>query len=246
MVKSALVKPSFSPVPAAVNMAVVSQGQRKNGKQMSEEYDAYGHQKCRRVKYTQSKFFHRYFEGYSEVLIEREGKPGRIQRVYTAPWYMLQSSDRRWMFRRFIYGVLVLFSTAVFIFAMTRPVASNLSWHISLIGLPASICCFLSVVAVMLYICTPRGMTIYEKKSSSKFLKNIALVASITYILTACATAVYLILQIKKPEYLEITNIALEMIAAIALFVVYNLEATAVYITVENTNKIPPGGIQIK
>lgn len=193
-----------------------------------------------------SGFYHSYWRGWSEVRIERPGKPYKIERVYTAPWIRQDLSTRDYVLVRILYGLLLVLSTVLFAFAMTRRVGSNYCWYVALFGFPATILLFVVFWMFVVYVKAPRKMTLYEHRSSSSYLKFFALLISIFFAATAIATVVYTILNPADQPVQQLLNAGLDLIAAAGTFVVFWLEKKMKYVDIPNENKTPPGGFEIR
>lgn len=192
-----------------------------------------------------SGFYHAYWRGWTEVRVDRIGKPYGIERVYTAPWIRQDLSTRNYVLVRILYGLLIALSIALFAFAMTRRVGSNSCWYVALFGMPSAIIMFAVVWMFVSYAKAPRKMTLYEHKSTSVYLKRICLVFSIGLAATALSTVVYTILNLNDAPWHQLLNVLLDLLAAGSAFTVFMLERKMKYVDIPNTNKPPAGGFEI-
>lgn len=192
-----------------------------------------------------SGFYHSYWRGWTEVRVDRPGKPYTIERVYTAPWIRQDLSTRSYVLVRILYGVLIALSIALFALAMTRPIGSNYCWYVALFGMPSTILIFVVVWMFVCYAKAPRKMTLYEHKSSSVYLKRICLIFSIGLAATALSTVVYTILNTGDEPLQQLLNVLLDLLAAGCAFAVFMLERNMKYVDIPNTNQPPEGGCEI-
>lgn len=193
-----------------------------------------------------SGFYHSYFRGWTEKRVDREGKPFRVERIYTAPWIRQDLSTRDYILVRVLYGVLLALSIALFSIAMTQRVGSNSCWYVALFGLPTTILMFVVVWMFVSYAKAPRQMTLYEHRSTSTYLKRICLIFSIGLAATALSTVVYILLNTGDQPLRQLLNAVLDLVAAGGAFAVFRMEKKMKYIDIPNTNKAPDGGFEIR
>ena len=198
------------------------------------------------VSVNRSGFYHSYFRGWTERRVDREGKPYRVERVYTAPWIRQDLSTRNYVLVRILYGVLLALSIALFAIAMTQRVGSNSCWYVALFGLPTTIIMFVVAWMFVSYAKAPRQMTLYEHRSTSVYLKWACLVFSVGLAATALSTVVYVFLNPGDLPLRQLLNAALDLVAAGCSFTVFILERKMKYIDIPNTNEAPEGGYEIR
>lgn len=193
-----------------------------------------------------SGFYHSYWRGWTEVRVNRIGKPYSIERVYTAPWIQQDLSTRDYVLVRILYGFLIALSIALFALAMTQRVGSNFCWYVALFGMPSTILFFAVLWIFVGYAKAPRKMTLYEHKSTSVYLKRICLAFFIGLCATALATVLYALLNPGDEPLKQLLNVLLDLLAAGCVFTVFLLEKKMKYIDIPNTNKPPAGGFEIR
>lgn len=194
---------------------------------------------------SRSGFYHSYYRGWSEVRIDRLGKPFKVERIYTAPWIRQALSTRDYVLVRLLYFVLLALSVVLFVFAMTRRVGSNYCWYVALFGMPAVIVLSVCIWIFFSYVKAPRKMTLWEHKSTSVYLKRASLAHAIILAATALSTCLYVILNPADQPWLQLMNVGLELVAAGCAFAVFWLEKRMKYEDVPNTNKAPAGSFEI-
>ena len=198
------------------------------------------------VSVNRSGFYHSYFRGWTEKRVDREGKPFRVERVYTAPWIRQDLPPRDYILIRVLYGILLALSIALFAIAMTQRVGSNSCWYVALFGLPTTIIMFVVAWMYVGYAKAPRQMTLYEHHSTSVYLKRICLIFSIGLAATALSTVLYTLLNTNDEPLKQLLNVLLDLLAAGSAFTVFRLERKMKYIDIPNTNKAPEGGYEIR
>lgn len=195
---------------------------------------------------TRSGFYHSYWRGWSEVRVNRLGRPYTIERVYTAPWIRQDLSTRDYVLVRILYGLLIALAVALFSFAMTRRVGSNSCWYVALFGLPSTIIMTVNIWMYVSYAKAKRKMTLWEHRSTSSYLKYVSLVYSILLCLTSLSTVLYIILNPNDEPLRQLLNVGLDLLAAGCAFVVFWLERKMKYVDIPNPNKTPAGGFEIR
>lgn len=195
---------------------------------------------------SRSSFYHSYWRGWTEVRIDRPGKPFKIERVYTAPWIRQDVSNRDYVLYRLLYGVLIALAIAVFAIAMSQRVGSNYCWYVALFGLPSTIMMFVMVWMFVVYAKAPRKMTLWEHRCSSIYLRRAALVFSILLAATALATVVYTLLNLADQPALQMLNVGLDLISAAGIFAVFRIEKKMKYADIPNDTVPPAGGHEIR
>lgn len=195
---------------------------------------------------SRSSFYHSYWRGWTEVRVDRPGKPFKIERIYTAPWIRQDVSTRDYVLYRLLYVLLTVLAIALFAFAMTRRVGSNYCWYVALFGLPATILIFVLCWMLVVYAKAPRKMTLWEHHSSSVYLRRTALVFSILLAATALATVVYIVLNWADQPLQQLMNVGLDLVAAAASFAIFRIEKKMKYADIPNENKAPYGGHEIR
>lgn len=196
--------------------------------------------------FARSFFYHAYWRGWTEVRVDRIGKPYKVERVYTAPWIRQALPNRDYVLIRLLYGLLLALSIVLFCFTMTRRIGSNYCWYVALFGMPATILMIVTLWVFVIYAKAPRKMTLWEHRVSSTYLRRAALVFSILLAATTLATGVYAALNPADQPVRHLLNAGLDLLAAAAAFAVFQVEKRMKYEDIPNTNKAPAGGKEIR
>lgn len=196
--------------------------------------------------FTRSGFYHAYWRGWTEVRVDRLGKPYHVERVYTAPWIRQSLSNRDYVLIRLLYGLLLVLAAVLFCFAMTRRIGSNSCWYVALFGMPATILMIVTLWIYVIYAKAPRNMTLWEHRSSSVYLRRAALIFSILLAATALATGVYTARNPSDQPLAHLRNAGLDLLSAAGVFAVFRIEKQMKYEDLPNTNKAPQGGQEIR
>lgn len=196
-------------------------------------------------KITHSRYYHRYFRGYTEVRIpapEHKYKNYKIQRFYTAP-YIAADMDRLVYFY-LVLSYILLAALAVFCFLhalLNRGVAGNSSAIVAIPGFPTVIALFLLCASVIAYVFRPKKMTLYEHETSTARLKTTAAISAGGAAATALMSAVYLLFRGSADLPAELWTIAQLLLSAAAAFAIRRLERSLRYKELPNDTKLPQG-----
>ena len=113
-----------------------------------------------------SRAYHRYFEGYSEYMVEDARGRAKIQRVYTADWYRVNLEEKT---KRIVCMELLLCWTGMlllFLFAGTRNIQINKLWYMALIQAATVACLVWNLSGVLHFLCLPEKSTVGQYRKS--------------------------------------------------------------------------------
>jgi len=181
-----------------------------------------------------SAYYHRYFEGWTEIPETAPSGKVRIKRVYTGEFYKADMSrNGRYMHKMFI-SLLVLLSAMLYVRAALMPLASNGVWYVVLPEVFA-LCGFIFLVWFLISkLTSPVMLKIREYREGIKNLKLAALLQSLFLTLTAINTILHLLLG--GGDGGEIVAAVLFLLAGAAAFGVYLMEKNVKYLRVSNEN----------
>ena len=194
---------------------------------------------------TRSGYYHSYFSGYSEVRVDRPGKPYKVERVYTAPWIKQNIDDRSYVRFRIIYGLLILLAIAAFIFGMTQNIGCNKCIYVAIPGFPTGILLFPIVYEFVVYAKSPRKMTIWEHYAGSVRFYRFCLAGAIAFAATSLSIVVYICLNPTDEVLRHVVNVFLQLISGALMFFIYRTEKNMDYIEIPNENHAPHGATEI-
>ena len=142
-----------------------------------------------------SRFYHRYFEGYTETKeLDRNGKE-RIRRVYAADWYAQNLPKGRRVGVRLLYVALFAMMVATVIGAGILQGGTGTRFYIVIPEL-VTLCLlsWLGYVLLVNYLFMPAKLTVHEYKASSLSLRIVTLAAAIVFAFDALMAALDLAL----------------------------------------------------
>lgn len=184
--------------------------------------------------------YHRYFRGYTEIRIPGEMGRFSILRYYTQPWIVDAASEKDYLCKRVLVGMLLVLSWIAYIYGMCMDVGSN-RWPVAAIpGLTAVILLVIFSAVAIFYLFAPRKMTLWQHESTSNRLKKMALTTGGCMIFAAAAKLGYTLIM-PCQTVMELTSSGITAVAAIGTICICMLERRTVYTTVPNDTVLPEG-----
>lgn len=188
-----------------------------------------------------SDHYHQYFHGYTEVRIERPNGRYRIERYYTADWYVQDCTDRQWIGQKIAMSALGLLTVLAYVWLMTRPAyEGNTSRLAAVPGLLVVPFLVLLTGSVIGYAATGRKMTWWEHHAGTGRISRYSLIVGSLMLLTGVAMLVQVALGVANPGS-EILHAIAVMATALLPFAMYLLEHRMPYTTQHNEVELPPG-----
>lgn len=190
--------------------------------------------------WVRNKRYHDHFRGYTEVRTVDEHGHTVIERYYTSPWTVSDLSGKNYWMVRILFALLTLGSGALYIYAMSQDIPANRHWAVAIPGLPFIVFLILLIVRVGIFFAAPRKMTLWDYESSSKKLRQMALIAAIVEALTGIVMGVYaLVTQFQVGQTLLCSFMVI--IGAICIAAIYFIEKRLPYKEVANHTEVPDG-----
>lgn len=193
--------------------------------------DSYRKEKTESTKgrYSGSKAYNRFFEGYEERLIPGEnGKRDRIERIYKGAYYYQSLSDKKWVFLKMLFPVLYFASVGAFIAAALPASPLNTAWYVTILQAVCVLLYFWLFCILCSHVVSDRNMTISKYKRACKPFLKVA--KGLLYVLVF-TMAFSIINGILIHESLQNTMlVALYYLAAeVFVFIMYWIEKHTVY-----------------
>ena len=142
-----------------------------------------------------SRYYHRYFEGYTETReLDANGKE-RIRRVYAADWYSQNLPKGKRISVRFLYVVLFAIMVAAVVGAGILQGGTGTRFYIVIPEL-ITLCLlsWLGYVLLVNYLFMPKKLTVHDYKASSLSLRIVTLPVAIAFASDALMAALDLAL----------------------------------------------------
>ncbi|MCD7919425.1 MAG: hypothetical protein LUG45_05030 [Clostridiales bacterium] len=142
-----------------------------------------------------SGFYHRVFEGYTEVRkLQPDGKQ-RIERIYTGKYYHQKLCTAQRILLRILYLVLVLCTVAAFWNGIFSNAASNSLKSLAVVDCVVILAFVKLAMATVNYLTAPVQMKAYEYRSSSESLRSCTLVIVVALFVLLLGKLIYLCYQ---------------------------------------------------
>ncbi len=181
-----------------------------------------------------SGYYHRYFEGWTEIPETTPSGKVRIKRVYTGEYYKADMSKTERYVHKMFCALLVLLSVMCYSRAALMEISSNAVWYVVFSEVLA-LCGFIFLVWFLISkITSPVLLKIREYREGTKNLKLAGLLQSIFLALASITTFLHFLLS--GGGHGELIAAALFLLASAAAFGVHLMEKRVKYIRVSNEN----------
>lgn len=183
--------------------------------------------------------FDAYFQGYIPVAVpKKNGKGFRTIRVYTAPFRVLDMTDRERRLHKAAVAGLTVLAAACYLWAAFDPTACNADPMVAFPGGLSLAALLFAVIAAAAYVTAPRKMTIYEADHSHRSLMRWDLLSAVFLVVTGFACVLRLILK-GGDAAIALWTAARYMLSGGVLALLYRRENTVLYAEEENDTVIP-------
>ena len=181
-----------------------------------------------------SNYYHKYFQGYTEIRTVRKNGSIHIERRYTAPWLQHQLDTKQWVLTKAAYVLGVLLSTVLFLVAMVQRVPSNIASIVAAPGMLTAMLVLLMWMSVCAYVTAPRKMTRWQYQSGKKKVELFTRLTTVGILLTAVMKVIYLCVWARPFWGEEIPGLLALVASAIPLALMYLKEHNMQYQEIEN------------
>lgn len=183
--------------------------------------------------------FDAYFQGYIPVNVpKKNGKGFRTVRVYTAPFRVLDMTDRERKAHKTVVLGLTALAVAWYLWAAFASTACNADPMVAFPGGLSLTALLFAVIAAVSYVAAPRKMTIYEADHSHQSLMRWDLLSAVFLVITGLACVLCLILK-GGDAAIALWTAARYILSGGVLALLYRRESTVVYAEEENDMVIP-------
>ena len=189
-----------------------------------------------------STYYHKYFQGYTELKVLRSNGKYKIERFYTAPWKQHALTDRQRKKVKRQYLLLTAVGIFVFVMALMMAVNSNYTRIAAIPGMLTVIGLILTTVTVISYAAKPVLMTLWDYKSSSHRLQRTAKWTGIGVGVTMAAKLVSALIYGTQSVAGEVFSQLLLAGAAGAFLWIYTSERDMEYEDIPNDTVLPQEG----
>jgi hypothetical protein len=193
-----------------------------------------------------SRAYHRFFEGYSEIKVDKPmGKGSKIKRIYTGNFFRQDLSKKKRFLAKAVHAILYLLAVGLFMLNAIFPLKSNTAWYTVLPAAMSILFLFWAAIALFSYIPAKKEMTIAEYRFSSLYLKKAALGSSICLSAAALSTIAFIMLNPCEQILQEIIYGMKYMAAGLLMMAVYRIEEKIQYLEVPSKNTSPENSVEI-
>ena len=174
-------------------------------------------------KQIHSRAYHRYFEGYEEIVIDdpKDGTP-RIQRHYAGDYYKPKLTEKERVIRKVMYCAFFLIAAALFFFAASRDAGFNSVWYVVVPSCMSFFFFVLHAISLVWNLMAPAKMEIREYRDSHEKFLNTSALTGTSLLLTSLASVVYMVV-VSTISY-NILTVVMFLLASSAMFCSYALE----------------------
>lgn len=192
-----------------------------------------------------SRYYHRYYEGYTEVRTENPGNkyvPYKIKRIYTAPYTVVDMGAGIYWAYMLCYGLLTVLGILLYLSALTdRSVSMNLSKLSAIAVILTLVPLFVFATSLIGYYFRPKKMKCYDFRTSTGRLKFWSVAAAAGCLLTVLIFLVFLLTVGSVNFFAELMYIGKLLLASAAYISVFLLERRMSYKQEPNDAVLPEG-----
>lgn len=183
-------------------------------------------------------YYHKHFQGYTEIRHVNENGAVVSERIYTAPWYHHKTTNKQWILAKTAYFGGVLISSILFLWALTQRIPSNVSKLVAVPGYATVVLMILMWMSVFAYITAPRKMTLWEYRSGKSKIELFTRLAVVGLAATALAKVLFICFAAGFAWTGEFGSIAALLLSAIPLLLIFLYERKMPYEELENENTV--------
>ena len=186
-----------------------------------------------------SRAYHKYFKGYAERRVPKPGGKGyKIERKYIGEYYRYDETDKMWIIKKVLYGIIFLAAVACIIVAGVLRSEIN-SFKVISAGQAVSVV----VVLYMLYrlvlnLSAKRLMTIGNYEVSVPSLKKAALICAICCFTITLVMFLYKLIATKTLTGVDWLVLVLEALGGVLFLTIFIIERLRTFETVENSEQM--------
>lgn len=174
-------------------------------------------------KQIHSRAYHRYFEGYEEIVIDdpKDGTP-RIQRHYAGDYYIPKLTDGERIIRKLAYCILFLAAVLLFFTAASREAGLNSVWYVVVPSCMSFFFFVLHMISLVWNLMAPKRMEIRVYRDSHEKFLNTSALSALALLLTAAGSIIYVVIASKISYNIHI--ILMQLLASALMLGAYILE----------------------
>ncbi len=192
-----------------------------------------------------SRGYHHYFEGYTEATkVNAKGK-SKVVRIYTGVYHVQDLPQSRRILLRVAYVLMLIMAIVLFSNGAMQNVGSNQSWYVVVPEIVAIAGIFWMFCTMVIYLTSPRKLTIHDYKTTSGSLKKASMTATAGLASAAVLTVLYILLHLDTYVGTELYCFFCLLLSAALCGCIYFLERSVKYREEQSTAAAPQGGVVI-
>ena len=201
-----------------------------------EEEQTLQHETESESKEWRTRRYRRFYEGYTEVMVPKEGGGTRTDMVYTDPYYQADISEKSWRWLKALYWLLVLVSAGIWGAAALLNTGANRTLYVYI----PEIITLMGFLMMLRYLTersfAPHKLIIREYKDAVKNIRIMCLILMGSQTLTALMVLVHVVISLftHSFERLDLLEIAGLLSSALVIYVIYHKEKNIRYKTLPN------------
>lgn len=180
--------------------------------------------------------YRRFYEGYTEVMVPKEGGGYRTDMVYTDPYYRADVSEQGWRMLKLFYWLLMLLSAAIWgVMALTESGANRTLY----VYIP-EVVTLLAFLMMLRYLIersfAPHKLIIREYRVAVKNVRLMCLILMGAQLLTAAMVLLHVVISLFTGSFdpQDLLQIAGLLCSALCIFVIYRKDKSISYQTLPN------------
>lgn len=208
------------------------------------EQKVYDTEKAGETGFRHSGSYHRFYQGYTEVRIEKPKGGFKIARYYTAPWMRQKRTHGMRILWKIIMASLFILEIAAYLAALSLKVGSNYCAYVAAPGLVSLILIILQAHMVLEYATAKEDMEIYKYQCCHNRLPLRSFLCGAGIGLTAAASTVYMLTEgsVSAPQMKAVLLLAAACAASVIMGAA---EKKTVYCEIPNTTTYEGEGHEI-
>lgn len=192
-----------------------------------------------------SRFYHKYFEGYTEYKrLDKKGKM-KITRVYTGQYYRQDMSTKQKVLYRLTYLALYVIALIGFFSGTMQDIPENYNIYINLITAVTVPFLFWVALALVNYLFIEGDMKISDYKSGPVRLKNATLGSFVMCVLRLLSLLLFCAIARDGVDEGSLVAIGASLLAGICAILMNRLERKVPYLPIENQVTPERDGVEI-
>ncbi len=189
-----------------------------------------------------SKFYHSFFDGYTEVNVPKKNGSGyRIERIYTGNYYEQAIPKKQRYLLLACFWLCFAAAIGLYVPQVMRNAGSNYIWYVALPGLlcPIPLACLLLMLVRYTFI--KNHMTEWEYRQKHLSLRKSARIAAGVMLWLAAAVLVYIGLNNSLAGKADFICFAAYLLAGLLLLLVDRIEKRIPYGSSESPEYVSDG-----